>query len=164
MKDDLINFVLPVPELWDFAAFGKMYPDRTPPVWLQTTKSIHHRASAPVDIVNGGERENSRGVSDMFGNVWEWCFRSGKVNRPFIAVRMTFPKPSAELRGGGYLDDLQQIFPFFPADQLDNGIRTKHADLGFRVAAFIDCRKLSMETLAKLWACNDNVKTIMDCY
>ncbi|RYE39396.1 MAG: hypothetical protein EOP48_25840 [Sphingobacteriales bacterium] len=156
--------VLPTPELWDYAAFGKLYPDRKPSSWLQTVKSIHQQADAPIEIFNGGERTNARGISDMFGNVWEWC-QPSFVN-PGIALlgRPRVPNISTELRGGGYLDNLNQISPFISTSLLENGIETRHTDLGFRMAALINTKDLNKEILAQLWTCKESAEPFVKYY
>lgn len=144
---------LPSPELWDFAAFGTKYPTRDPDNWLKQTTLIHHKGLFPAEIELTETRTNPRGISDMFGNVWEWCRSSSR----FIPNRQNpargFPTISlgqdgkyisiVNLRGGGYLDDLEKIEPFLDGSHLASGETTKHSDLGFRIGCRIRMSLLS---------------------
>lgn len=152
------NIVVDIPphRLWDFAAFGNEYAERSPRVWLSQTKEIHHKQTSPLSIDTIGSRTNIRGVSDMIGNVWEWCGEDGwSFHDPFSVIREK-QKPydypdilglvdifselglrnewAAKLRGGSFLDDLKTSEPFVRATELRERGKTKHSDLGFRIA------------------------------
>jgi formylglycine-generating enzyme required for sulfatase activity len=120
---------------WDFAAFGTFYPNSDPQTWLSTGQIIHHKAQYPAIIDKSGGRTNIRGISDLIGNVWEWC---GGTNDSFYEpVIINRPRETrrTEVRGGSYLDDLERTRPFVEAHLLEKGTRTSHSDLGFRISA-----------------------------
>ncbi len=73
LKSEGISVTLPSTYLWDFAALGISTPSYNDSLWLNQANKIHHKSDSPSQIDLEGERCNSRGVSDMFGNVWEWC-------------------------------------------------------------------------------------------
>lgn len=66
-----ICITLPADALWDFTAFGTSSPNRKERLVRQD--KVHHQASYPLSIDLKGERTNSCRISDMIGNVWEWC-------------------------------------------------------------------------------------------
>jgi hypothetical protein len=133
-----VNVRLPGAREWDFAAFGVTYPSRNPKSWLSRSRSIHHRANKPAPIDHTGARSNAWGLSDMFGNVWEWC-RSEQRLEPVIRIASIGALPgsprSIYLRGGSFLDDLRHVEPIINSGRLQDGIKTSHCDLGFRIAA-----------------------------
>jgi formylglycine-generating enzyme required for sulfatase activity len=141
---------LPSPQLWDYAAFGTPYPSRDPRIWLSLTKKRHNQASAPARTNEAGDRTNRFGVSDLIGNVWEWC---ELPPRPYGMLGP--PKPAvASLRGGGFLDNLAEVEPFLDASLLVDGTDTSHSDLGFRVAGLVDVLTLPKSVRERLAACD----------
>ena len=61
---------LPTGAIWNVAAFGSY---RTPGGdWLNAQTVIHKGAASPASVF-AENRSNCRGVSDLLGNVWEWC-------------------------------------------------------------------------------------------
>jgi formylglycine-generating enzyme required for sulfatase activity len=118
---------LPNVQLWDFAAFGTDFPPRNPSLWLNRTTIVHHEATSPAAIDRTGERTNIWGLSDMVGNVWEWC--RGRTEDDEDTLRY---KP--EIRGGGFMDNLARTEIFLDASQLPRRRNTRHFDIGFRIA------------------------------
>lgn len=135
---DTVRIFLPTPALWDFAAFGTKFPPRDPTLWLSQSPEIHHDAQFPASIEHNGSRTNRRGVSDLIGNIWEWCRSEVDTGLDLgqIAASSTVLQ-KAVLRGGSFLDNLSKIEPFISVGYLKDGLETKHTDLGFRIAGTI---------------------------
>ena len=141
---------------WDFAAYGSVYPNRHPRSWLSRTSSVHHLASSPARIDPTGNRSNAWGLSDMFGNVWEWC-REEDDMFPRIAATLDITdmykySGGADLRGGSFLDDLNHVEPRIHSRMLRDGMETSHCDLGFRIAGEVSLQDIPEETRARLEA------------
>ena len=128
---------LPDPAVWDFAAFGGEYPTRRPKSWMTLSKILHHKASAPLDRDVTGARANRLGLSDMVGNVWEWCLPGEQV--PAVLGPMSV---EPQLRGGGFLDDLSRTSVFLDASMLTDREETRHSDLGFRISGQLPLEEL----------------------
>lgn len=150
-----VNVTLPLPLEWDFAAFGEIFPNHDPRTWLEQMDNVYHNASKPASIDKTGRRTNSRGLSDMVGNIWEWC----SPNHFFQTAKLGIDpehKPDSrliELRGGGYLDDLSRVKPFLDASRLKHGENTKHSDLGFRIITKVNRSELPKNIQEKLALC-----------
>lgn len=132
---------LPSPEEWDYMAFGTEYPRIHPSAWLGRSNKIHDKSQSPALIETTKERTNARGISDMIGNVWEWC---GEPMWELAVVGASFDDTHVrvELRGGGFYDDMTKTKPFMSGRELREGLNTSHSDLGFRLVAEIETKSL----------------------
>lgn len=144
--EDILNLqgwaFIPHVSLWDFAATGQRGSISESVKLIIPEGQWHQKAEFPAPIETDGERTNEFGLSDMFGNVWEWCYAEFSEPPALIArPRHT----EIELRGGGFLDDLGKIRPHVNTDLLANGLRTRHTDLGFRIGVMISINRLSTE-------------------
>jgi formylglycine-generating enzyme required for sulfatase activity len=161
-----LSVQLPTTRVWDLAAFGNSSPfsvmssraDRTGARFPGIQQLIHQKAEFTAAVSDDPSRRNALGVSDLFGNVWEWCLREDHWRNdshsrislglePFpisvpallgersdFASRRRREATQTGLRGGGYLDDLASIRPTLSAREITDGVDTRHSDLGFRVA------------------------------
>jgi formylglycine-generating enzyme required for sulfatase activity len=156
---------LPDAEQWDFSAFQTRFPTHDTRIWLACSKEIHHKASAPTVIDQTGTRSNVWGISDMIGNVWEWCWSAEREEASSRAVMQGMVSGSvmlpdgrsmmSSLRGGGFLDDLTNVEPFAWVAK-----DTRHSDLGFRIAVEIPLKCLPADLQSRLAPCrilNDGV-------
>jgi len=140
---------LPDTRYWDFAAFGSIYPNRSPKTWMNLTARVHPQALAPAVIDKVGTRTNGWGFADMVGNVWEWC----GSDYGYVAAVLGPAEPNVELRGGGFLDNLWQVLPFLTSYALKDDMDTRHSDLGFRIAAELRVLELPQEIRDYLTLC-----------
>lgn len=100
-------------------------------------------------VVSEAGHYGSWGLMDLVGNVWQWTVEEQlTVHEAFpvlkIAARVGPPLRQRDretsgvwLCGGSYLDDLRKIKLRLAASALEDGIRTSHADLGFRVSGTV---------------------------
>lgn len=141
---------LPTPGLWNLAALGSESTPLNPREW--SGPQLHHRASAPIDIDEAGTRANSLGVSDAFGNVWEWCEADSYLaGAGIIALYWERNRVNrASIRGGSFLDDLEKIEPFIPMPLLPESYETRHSDLGFRIAGMLPLGEVPERVVATL--------------
>ena len=138
---------LPTGAIWNVAAFGSY---RTPGGdWLNAQTVIHKGAASPASVF-AENRSNCRGVSDLLGNVWEWCLepraQGGGLQQAssfldheiYSYNRKGYVDHSLDwqIKGGGYLDGVGfDIAPFEWVNQI--GRDARHSDLGFRISARI---------------------------
>lgn len=135
-RDNFSGACIISPALWDMVAFGTEYPSWKPMTWLDGNNIAYGPSNAPARIDRSGRRTNQLGIADMIGNVWEWCENPTDFDyaRPKISVRPTdVDGRSAEMRGGGFLDDLRVTKPFVRAWE-PSARKMRHNDLGFRIA------------------------------
>jgi hypothetical protein len=128
---DGVDVFVPNVTLWELAASGGR-ADRQVDI-TSVPENAHQKATAPCPKDQSGTRANSAGVSDMFGNVWEWCCEDQVAFRAVSAIAVWRPAPPA-IRGGGFRDDLSIIEWRLGAEMLPKGERSKHDDIGFRLA------------------------------
>lgn len=67
-------------------------------------------------LTSAAERKR---YSDMFGNIWEWCTRT-YLYQPSLLQGAEYTSASAELRGGGFYDDLTKVEPFLDPSLLND--------------------------------------------
>ncbi len=158
---------LPKEFLWDFGAFGTDEPTLRPATWLKVSSEIHHRSTSPAAYENFGPRTNAFGLVDMIGNIWEW----GGVGETLVATlgrvgtddRATHQPSVAsydsddddfalrqEVRGGSFLDDLRRMPIVLDVNALPERRKTRHSDLGFRIAAKVPLNVLPDEVQMRL--------------
>lgn len=124
---------------WEYAAVGRRLLDEDPSdVWMNTQRCVHHAAAGVATSEDETKRENQLGIIDMIGNVWEWCRDDSLSHREAVVMAAVGANEvdTTErfcVKGGGYLDDLTEVFPSIASHDIDNGVDTRHCDLGFRV-------------------------------
>ncbi|MBR0948578.1 SUMF1/EgtB/PvdO family nonheme iron enzyme [Bradyrhizobium liaoningense] len=166
--------LLPSEKLWNFAAFRR-------PHWAYSSSNLqpamHHRSLHPASV-RAPERTSSLGLTDLFGNVWEWGGTEDEWARVFLSseayerrfeaeepredpFRFSIRQPRTrehidryrylrQIRGGSFLDDLDNIDGHIRTTDLSDGDSTKHSDLGFRILAAIRVDAMDQEALKKL--------------
>jgi hypothetical protein len=142
--DRQLNLVLVPTQVWDFAAFGTQFPSFDRRTWL--TGKIHDNCAAPASVSGAQERANRFGAIDLFGNVWEWTLRRRSSNVGDLGWALQ----DQQVRGGSFLEDLSKIDPILPAASMRDRARTKHSDLGFRIAANMNVKHLPSDVYTRL--------------
>jgi hypothetical protein len=147
--DRTLGITLTPTEVWDFAAFGVPHPSFDRRSWL--TGQIHDNSRAPAAVIEAKQRANRFGAIDLFGNVWEWTL-GGEMLEARIALLAgpSWEMRNQQLRGGSFLDDLGHVNPTLTAAAMRDGVRTKHSDLGFRLAAEIALTGLPADVSGRL--------------
>lgn len=145
---------LPSAEIWDYAATSGRTSSSIREALRSTDDSVlHHKSTSPARISADSSRDNLLGISDLFGNVWEWC-GANRHEQDFaftgILGRSRTRRMEAELRGGGFLDDLRVIHPELRSGILEDGTNTRHTDLGFRVCGTVGLKALPIGLAAVL--------------
>jgi hypothetical protein len=143
-----VTVSLPTAELWEYAAAGAAVPSKARRILeLADPSTLPTKANAPSLPDFSGSRANAFGVSDLFGNVWQWCGANedeqDERHLSRITARFSYARAmESELRGGSFLDDLGTVNPAVRSHMLEHGASTSHNDLGFRVCAAVSVGEL----------------------
>jgi hypothetical protein len=147
LKLGAARVALPTPALWEFATYGRVDP---PKWWVRESLGLqqcHHLATSPTRVDADGQRTNPLGISDAFGNVWEW---TRIVHFGHRDPHLYFADEEPTVYGGGFLDNVTQVSLSLSAIHLEDYASTRHSDLGFRISAAVPLLLLPQHVQDKL--------------
>jgi sulfatase modifying factor 1 len=136
-----IRLTLPTEAQFEYAARGGRYQTKFPwgndfddtKLWCSVVKQ--RGLTAPVNR-NTHVYRNGYGLTDMVGNVWQWCY---DVYSPYSRDEQVNPiGPSVTkdrqrcMRGGSWVSE--DLHVFTPTDRLPKPPNTKYSGCGFRIA------------------------------
>lgn len=153
---------LPSTALWDFAAFGQnfRYSEKKK---VLSANNDRKKLDGPLPVIIDSNDFNYNGLYDLFGNVWQWCSEKYEANDlSGYYGRGTSRIESPQLRGGGFLDDINSIRVDQSASILENGAKTRRADFGIRIACLLPIEYLPKKIRAKLISQNRQSKDFWD--
>jgi len=127
------GYRLPTEAEWEYAArAGERAAVPAPSdLLLQQGWFLENAAGQPHAV--GGKEKNSRGLCDVWGNAWEWCWDHHATTLTKTTLRPTGPETGAHrvVRGGGWCDPAP-----ISAAKTRGGWSPDHrsTDVGFRLA------------------------------
>lgn len=130
-----VEYGLPPPQLWDFGAFGKQYPSWDPNSYMSLAR-YHDDSDRPASKSDAFKRRNAFGLDDMMGSVWEWCGATSDDDLRWNLV---------ELRGASFTTKLSETRPVLKAVEIEDGIRNRLSEIGFRISGIAPLDLLPLE-------------------
>lgn len=147
-------------ELWEVATFGTHSATRfgRSSDFVSGSRYIgepYQGKSCPSEIDTEGKRINQYGVTDIIGNVWEWCgSMNGLLCRFGFKECLTGYPERISLRGGGFLDNIERVNLILSEQEIPKGKKSRHFDHGFRIASMIPINTLPDEIQRRLQLCS----------